>query len=399
MSTLDKGPVKPKRGRKSKKTIAENALLEAAKISNTNLLINENMILDLNEKTDCLDTEDIELNLTTSLNEELDIEDSKDEKQVLKKRGRKPKGGKIIKQNTNLNTQKENKPNIILHLKCSLKDLDGIGDFNSNYTATNIDPYNFSLSKNDLNYELLNDKTDTNDSLFNNFHINSSSFIIQKFDKEEEKEKEKDDLDIHSNNNYVPESIVDNRDVWRKLKILEHNLHFNNISDKKSACFWCSYDFDNPPIYIPKHFIKDSYHVYGCFCSPECAVAHLMEENIDSSTKFERYHLINHIYSKIYDYKKNIKPAPHPHYMLEKFYGNLSIQEYRSLLKSERLFLIVDKPLTRILPEFHEDNDEFIIHNKIIPSSTYQVKKKIQKPMTQSKNNIVNEKFGISQTN
>jgi hypothetical protein len=184
MTTIDKGPVKPKRGRKSKKTIAENALLEAAKISNTNLLINENMILDLNEKTDCLDSEDIELNLTTSLNEELDIEDSKDEKQVLKKRGRKPKGGKIIKQNTSLNMQKENKPNIILHLKCSLKDLDGIGDFNSNYTATNIDPYNFSLSKNDLNYELLNDKTDTNDSLFNNFQINSSSFIIQKFEKE-----------------------------------------------------------------------------------------------------------------------------------------------------------------------------------------------------------------------
>ena len=46
--------------------------------------------------------------------------------------------------------------------------------------------------------------------------------------------------------------------------------------------------------------------------------------------------------------------------MLNKYYGNLSIQEYRSLLKNERLFLIVDKPLTRILPELHEDNDEFI---------------------------------------
>ena len=34
-------------------------------------------------------------------------------------------------------------------------------------------------------------------------------------------------------------------------------------------------------------------------------------------------------------------------------YGNLTIQEYRKLLKSERLLLIVDKPLTRILPELH----------------------------------------------
>ena len=81
--------------------------------------------------------------------------------------------------------------------------------------------------------------------------------------------------------------------------------------------------------------------------------------------------------------------------MLDKFYGNLSIQEYRALLRNERLFLVVDKPLTRILPELHEDNDDFIINNKIIPSNTYQIKKKLQKK-PQTKNNILNEKFGLS---
>ena len=39
------------------------------------------------------------------------------------------------------------------------------------------------------------------------------------------------------------------------------------------------------------------------------------------------------------------------------FYGNLSIQEFRQELKSERILIIVDKPLTRVLPELHEDND------------------------------------------
>ena len=77
-------------------------------------------------------------------------------------------------------------------------------------------------------------------------------------------------------------------------------------------------------------------------------------------------------------------------------YNNLSIQEYRALLRNERLFLIVDKPLTRILPELHEDNDDFIINNKIIPSNNFQIKKKIQKK-NQSKNNILNEKFGLTQ--
>ena len=126
--------------------------------------------------------------------------------------------------------------------------------------------------------------------------------------------------------------------------------------------------------------MKDTYHVYGCFCSPECAVAHLMNENIDHSVRFERYSLLNHIYSKIYEYSKNIKPAPNPHYILEKFYGNLTIQEYRALLKSHRLYLMIDKPLTRILPEYYDDNDDFIINHKVIPSSNLQqIKKSIRK--------------------
>ena len=58
------------------------------------------------------------------------------------------------------------------------------------------------------------------------------------------------------------------------------------------------------------------------------------------------------------NYKKNIKPAPDPHYLLDKFFGNLTIQEYRKLLKTEHLLLVVDKPMTRVLPELFEDNDK-----------------------------------------
>ena len=81
--------------------------------------------------------------------------------------------------------------------------------------------------------------------------------------------------------------------------------------------------------------------------------------------------------------------------MLERYYGNLSIQEYRSLLRNERLFLIVDKPLTRILPELHEDNDDFILNNKIIPSNNYNIRSRLQRKK-QNKSSILNEKFGTS---
>lgn len=304
-----------------------------------------------------------------------EVKEESEEKTITKKRGRKPKGGKIVLQMLpNMNIS-ESKPNIILHLKCSLKDLQN--DFFSN---NSLESFHFPSGKNDLNYEIIKNEKD----------IIPSHFIMN------DKENIETDIDNDSvENETILTNNNDTKQIWKKLKQLEYSLHINNISDKKSACFWCTYDFDNPPVYIPKHYIKDSYHVYGCFCSPECATAFLMEENIDSSAKFERYQLLNHIYSKIYQYNKNIKPSPNPYYMLEKYYGNLTIQEYRSLLKNERLFLIVDKPLTRILPELHEDNDDFIINNKIIPSSNVPVKGKLRKKI-QSKTNIINEKFGLS---
>ena len=68
--------------------------------------------------------------------------------------------------------------------------------------------------------------------------------------------------------------------------------------------------------------------------------------------------MLNNLYCKIYNYEKNIKPAPNPYYTLDKYYGNLTIEEYRKLLNNERLLIVVDKPLTKILPELYEENNE-----------------------------------------
>lgn len=380
-------PVKNKRGRKPKKIITENDIpnidykINDSFSGSTSISDSTNMLL-TNNTNDIIISDNINTIELDALNDSTDnICDETCENNVIKtvgkKRGRKPKGGKIIQQIVPIINNKETKPNVILHLKCSLKDLN-----TSNIINNNIESYSFN---NELNYEIIttgNDFTNNymNNKINNKYNVSNNEINYTCDDP--------DDSDDYQ----TPKEANDMKDVWKKLKNLEHNLHLNNISNKKSACFWCTCDFDNPPVYIPKYFMKDSYHVYGCFCSPECATAYLMEENIDSSAKFERYHLINHIYAKVYDYTKNIKPAPNPYYMLDKFYGNLTIQEYRSLLKNERLFLVVDKPLTRIMPELHEDNDDFIMNNKIIPSNTYQIKKKMQK---QTKTNILTEKFGL----
>ncbi len=376
-----------KRGRKSKKEIEEAQKFLNENTHNIECKTSENIIIKIEENVlnnydnmSCVDevinsdNDDKDEEINNNNLQDKPCEQITTDKPITKKRGRKPKGGKIVQQIPSLNNIKETKPNVILHLKCSLKDLKS-----SNLFASNLEGYSFSHQSN-LYFDAINNQNSHLSDL-----INSSNRL-----SEYECDNDSNEIDIDE----IKNKDSDIRDIWKKLKILEHNLHVNNIDNKKSACFWDTCEFDNPPVYIPKHFINDTYQVYGCFCSPECAVAHLMEENIDSSIKFERYQLMNHIYSKVYNYNKNIKPAPNPYYMLEKYYGNLSIQEFRSLLRNERLFLVVDKPLTRVMPELHEDNDDFIINNKIIPTNNIKLRK-LQKKQT--KTNILNERFGFAQ--
>jgi hypothetical protein len=293
-----------------------------------------------------------------------------------KKRGRKPKGGKIIQQTVLTDKTNDNEPNVILHLKCSLNEITNVDNYSVKYVYNpnieSIQSFQFDNSKTDsFLIEQLNNETDNNNSTdinkcYNHTSINNDA-------------SEDNQMDILDNNVtfYNKKSMVSNNDVCEKLNTLKANLHNNNIYDKRSACFWCTYEFDNPPIFIPKHEFKNSYQVYGCFCGPECAVAHLMNEKIDTSIKFERYQLLNHIYGKIYNYTKNIKPAPNPHYLLDKYYGTLSIKEYRDLFRSDKLLIVVEKPLTHVFPELYEDNSDFILNQRTIPSNTtFKMKRK-----------------------
>ena len=316
------------------------------------------------------------------------------EEKVHKKRGRKPKGGKIIINNNAQVAETIHEYNIILHLKCGEQDLvhnNFLSSINYDPTVHTVETFQFENSK-DLNYQIINNENDNDtendnenknkkDNSKNINNVNNNTFL--------------GGIEFNSNSNSNKNNMIKTNEseevdytkhLWKKIKELTINLHKNNIQDKKSDCFWCTCPFDNPPLYIPKYELNNIYYCYGCFCSPECATAFLFKETIDTSTRFERYHLLNHIYCKIYNYTKNIKPAPDPCYTLNKYYGNLTIQEYRLLLKNERILIVVDKPLSRILPELHEDNDDFINNMKVGSSSStkFHIKKKTNKSDTTS---------------
>ena len=296
-----------------------------------------------------------------------------------KKRGRKPKGGKIVNKEPEKRPTLYSHTNIILHLKCSTNDI--------NENILDQLSYNPSIPPEIETYK-------PNEESFSNYE-NDSNKITYAYNNTNQicnicnsKSDTKEDINI--------------KDINSKLKSLKINLYQDNLQDKKSACFWCTYEYDNYPCYIPKNELDDKIYGYGSFCRPECAVAYLMKENIDDSSKFERYSLLNNLYGKIYNYEKNIRPAPNPYYTLDKFYGNLSIQEYRRLLNSEHLLLILEKPMTRILPELFEDNDNFVTNiygnanDNNTTNSVYKVKRASEKKEISSKKNLIQNTFGLA---
>jgi hypothetical protein len=106
---------------------------------------------------------------------------------------------------------------------------------------------------------------------------------------------------------------------------------------------------------------------------------------------------------KIFDYKKNIKPASNPYYLLDKYYGNMTIQEYRKLSKTDYMLMTIDKPLTRILPELYEEAEENDVFTGNMNSSNtsisnvgvYKVKRQNEKAKGPSKSSIIRDKFGL----
>lgn len=278
-----------------------------------------------------------------------------EEKKKPKKRGRKPKGGKIIPSTLlNDNIQKEfqyNKQNIILHLRCNSTQLE------SNIFLSNVD-YNPNIE----NVQAYNDN--------NNF-----CFI----EKDKESSSNTDTFNESSSNQTMSATNTSSQqdkknELLEKLKELQKQMHHNHMNKHKSCCFYCTLPYKNYPIYIPLRKQNDIYEVYGSFCSTQCAASFIFREERDDARKWEQYALLNSIYSPIFNYKMDIVPAPNPYYTLQKYHGNLTDSEYRELLDYNHLLFVIEKPITRVSHNIFLDNNEVIIHGSCSNNDTKKYK-------------------------
>jgi hypothetical protein len=307
--------------------------------------------------------------------------------QINKKRGRKPKAGLMSNTSSNLSDITE-VPNIILHLKCHMSDLktnDSISNYGYTPAIEEVESYSMSnIQSSDIGN--LNKDDDDNENQCEYNDDDNDNYQNHSFEPKRDSSAAPSSASTGAGAIVAPSTnaasasaavtssmtrninIIQERnskEIMKKINRLKYSFHngepLQSKINHKSACFWDTCDFEAQMYYIPVMIVNDIFQVYGCFCSAECAVAFLLKEPIDTSTKFERLHLIQLLYGN--PSGRGIKPAPNPYYLLDKYYGNLTIQEYRQLLKGPQLIHIVNKPLTHILPELYEDNNDFLVNS------------------------------------
>lgn len=235
-------------------------------------------------------------------------------KTPAKRRGRKPKGGKIIeKKEFEVSNLLSEKQSVIVHMKCFTSEILKPDTLVYTPNIEQVEPFTYE------DYE----------TCCNLIPVKEPS--VKK------------------------SSSLDYDDKLKTLNIILDKLDPKTIN---SACFWCTCPFNNSPFFIPKNINDNSISAYGCFCSPECALSFLLNEHIDESVKIERIFLLNTVYCTICSYNENIKPAISPFYTLDKYFGNLSIDEFRKLSNTNTAlrYTLVEKPITLSNPEFCEDH-------------------------------------------
>jgi hypothetical protein len=108
-----------------------------------------------------------------------------------------------------------------------------------------------------------------------------------------------------------------------------------------AACFWDCHNFSTRPVVLPIRDTGKHLEVMGNFCSPECACAYLFKMPQDSHTRWEQLSLLYRVYGEACGGK--IHPAP-PVMILNHFGGNLSIAQYRNMLRSQKVRADVHLP-------------------------------------------------------
>lgn len=107
-------------------------------------------------------------------------------------------------------------------------------------------------------------------------------------------------------------------------------------------CYWCCHGFGNAPYGLPAKFVDGTYHVLGCFCSLECAMAYNFDSHCSVGEIWERNSLLHALAADL-GIERVVKPAP-PRLALCMFGGHLKIDEFRRFTTTTERVVHVNFP-------------------------------------------------------
>jgi hypothetical protein len=118
----------------------------------------------------------------------------------------------------------------------------------------------------------------------------------------------------------IPDTFIDISQWPKTLKIL---------------CWWCHRKFNDVPVFIPSSIADNGNMVpYGCFCSFQCAAAHI-DVFFEQKMRWEQHSMLKILYSRMIGVKIDyIYRAPHPFNMIQYGKQSMSCDQYSELLKT-----------------------------------------------------------------
>lgn len=160
-------------------------------------------------------------------------------------------------------------------------------------------------------------------------------------------------------------------------------------------CFWCCHAFDNSPFGIPIKKVGNVFHMFGNFCSAECVASYIFDTNLlNDCKKTECYSMLNLLYKE--NNSDGISFAPSK-LCLKRFGGRLSIEQYRSNLRSQnKSYSIIIPPLMSIIPNVEETNiiknfndiGKSILNDSIVSRRGELLRLRRTKPLPDSNNTL-----------
>ena len=163
------------------------------------------------------------------------------------------------------------------------------------------------------------------------------------------------------------------------------------------ACFWCAHSFSWQPSIIPEREEKGVYRVYGNFCCPNCCMAYLLHESLDTHVRWERIALLHRLYGNLYS-SGRIFPSP-TRESLKLFGGPMSIQQYRGTVAQGKVRVdLQTPPMVSILGsidtkpiDFYDSSMKHTISpllGEVVPKAEEGLRLKRSKPLKEKESTL-----------